>query len=251
MPSPNDSPTIPTPQPQYVPPAQWQSPQTQPAPLQPQYVPPAQQVAAPQPGSMQSTGTSLESNSRRLKRRWPLRVLITLIVLAVLLTGGWFLAGRPILHSIAQNQFDQLVASQINTIVPLPTAFTALAISENQLNNLITLNHAPSDPVQNAVAHVTPPLIASDGSYTGGVRMDFQLFGFACSITAIPVATSGQIVMTHVQVNGILGWVMSSDEMTTLLNKDLQDVVARLHRHVTGIVLKNQEVDIQLGSAFL
>ena len=245
MPSANDnSPTVPTPmpQPQYTPQAQWM-PQGQ--PMSPQYPP-----GASQPGNMQSLGTPPGASTRR-KRRWPLRLLITLIILVVLLAGGWFFAGRPILHSVAQNQFDQLLASQINTILPLPIVITSLQISEGQLNNLITLNHAPSDPVQNVVAHVAPPLVASDGSYTGGVELDFQLFGFSCSIKGIPVASNGQIVMTQVQVSGILSLVMSSDEMTTLLNGHLHDAFANLHRQVTSITLKNQEVDVLLSSKFV
>ena len=272
MPSANDnSPTVPTPmpQPQYTPQAQWQSPLTLPAspqwnqaaqpaapqtqsqwmpqgqPMSPQYPP-----GASQPGNMQSLGTPPGASTRR-KRRWPLRLLITLIILVVLLAGGWFFAGRPILHSVAQNQFDQLLASQINTILPLPIVITSLQISEGQLNNLITLNHAPSDPVQNVVAHVAPPLVASDGSYTGGVELDFQLFGFSCSIKGIPVASNGQIVMTQVQVSGILSLVMSSDEMTTLLNGHLHDAFARLHREVTNVTLKNKEIDVQLSTKFV
>lgn len=273
MPSANDnSPTIPTPlgtslpQTQYTPQApltlpaspQWNQaaqpvapqaqwmPQGQPMP--PQYMPPAASL----PGSMQSMGMApgVAACARR-KRKWPLRLLITLIILAVLLTGGWFFAGRPILHSVAQNQFDQLLASQIDTILPLPTAITSLQVTEGQLNNLITLNHAPSDPVQNAVAHVAPALVASDGSYTGGVEFDFQLFGFACSIKSIPVASNGQIAMTQVQVSGILSLVMSSDEMTTLLNGHLHDAFARLHRQVTSVTLKSQEVDVLLSSNFV
>ena len=112
MPSANDnSPTIPTPmgtsmsQPQYVPQSQWQSPLTLPAspqpesggpasssttagamdttgePMPPQYAPPA----ASQPGSMQSVGTPPGNAPRRRKRKWPLRLLITLIILVVLL----------------------------------------------------------------------------------------------------------------------------------------------------------------------
>lgn len=270
LPSTSDnSPTMPTPAGTPLPQAQRQSPLTLPAspqwnhaastqpgapqpqapwmpqaqPMPPQYAPPL----ASQPGTMQSKGTLA-----RRKRRWPLYLLITLLILIVLLTGGWFFVGRPILHSVAQNQFDQLVASQINTLLPLPPAVTSsLVVTENGLNNLITLNHAPSDPVQNAVAHIAPPVVASDGSYTGGVELDFQLFGFACSIRGIPIASNGGIVMTHVQVSGILSLVMSPDEMTTLLNGHLSDAFARLRRQVANVTLKNQELDIQLSSRFL
>lgn len=266
----NNSPTVPTPvnTPMPQPQAEWQAPLTlpaspqwnaaaaQPPAPQAQYSPqgqwmPQAQPMPPQIGSMQSAGTPQGKVASRRKRKWPLRLLITLIVLIVLLTGGWFLAGRPILHSVAQNQFDQLIASQINTLLPLPTAITSLQVTEGQLNNLITLNHAPSDPVQNAVAHVAPAVIASDGSYTGGVELDFQLFGFGCSIKGIPVANNNEIVMTHVQVSGILSLVMSSDEMTTLLNGHLADAFGRLRRQVTGVTLKSQEIDILLSSRFV
>jgi hypothetical protein len=257
----DNSPTIPTPmntpmpQPQYAPQAQWQAPLTLPAspqwnatpaaqPVSPQqqYAPegqwmPQAQPVPPQIGSMQSAGTLRSNIPLRRKRKWPLRLLIALIVLVVLLTGGWFFAGRPILHSVAQNQFDQLLASQINMILPLPAVVTSVAVTENELNNLIVLNHAPSDPVQGAIARIT----------TGGVELDFQLFGFSCSIKGVPVQGNGQIVMTQVQVGGILSLVMSPDEMTTLLNAHLHDAFAHLQRQVTGVTLKNREIDIQLS----
>ena len=267
----NNSPTVPTPMPQpyYAPQEQWQSPLTLPAapelnpvtqagsvapqspyapqgqwmpqaqPVPPQYMPPS----AIQPGSMQSLGMPPGAAvPTRRKRKWPLRLLITLIILIVLLAGGWIFAGRPILHSVAQNQFDQLIGGQINLLVPLPPSVTSsLTVTETGLNNLITLNHAPSDPVQNAVAHITP----------GGVELDFQLFGFACSIKGIPIASNGQVVMTQVQVSGILSLVMSPDEMTTLLNGHLHDALTRLQREVTNVILKNQELDIQLSSRFV
>lgn len=264
----SESPTVPTPVGMPLPQSQWQPSPTQPAPqrnqmpdvqpvsAQPQYAPQAQWMPPPQPlppqiGSMQSIGTQQSKATSRRKRKWPLRLLIILLVLIVLLTAGWFFVGRPVLHSVAQNQFDQLIGSQINAILPLPTAITSLAVTENEMNNLITLNHAPSDPVQNAVAHISPPVIASDGSFTGGLELDFQLYGFPCAIKGIPVASNGQILMTHVQVTGILGLIMSPDEMTTLLNGHIHDAFVRLHRQAAGITFKNQEIDIQLGSTFV
>lgn len=261
LPSASDNPpTMPSPvsQPYYAPQEQWQSPLTLPsAPpsnqVAPQSYPQAEWIpqnqpalplyapsSAPQPGSMPAMGTPPGAVPARRKRRWPLRLLITLVVLIVLLAGGWIFVGRPILHSVAQNQFDQLIASQINLLLPLPPVVTSLTVTENGLNNLITLNSAPSDPVQHTVAHITP----------GGVELDFQLFGFACSIKGVPVVSNGQVVMTGVQVSGILSLIMSPDEMTTLLNGQLSDAFARIGRQATNVTLKNQEIDIQLSSSF-
>jgi hypothetical protein len=189
------------------------------------------------PGAVQP-GTMLAAVApARRKRRWPRRLLIALVILIVLLAGGWIFVGRPILHSVAQNQLDQIIGSQVGTLQPLPAFVTSsLKVTETGLDNLITLNIAPSDPVQNAVAHITP----------GGVELDFQLFGFACSIKGVPIASNGVVVMTQVQVNGILGLVMSPDEMTTLLNGQIRTAFSNLQRQVTSVVLKNQEMDIQL-----
>ncbi len=237
-------------------PAQWQPPYvqysappvqpTQPSP-QPQWMPQnAQQPLVNSPGNFQGSG--VQQPTRRKGRAWR-RIVITLLVLVVLVVGGWFLVARPILHGIAESQINQVASSGINQILPFPpfVRTPSIAVTETGLNNLIVFNHAPSDPVQNAVVHITQPGIASDGSSTGGVRFDFQLYGFACSITGIPMASNGDIVMTHVQVQGILWWVMSPDEMTSIFNSRFHDAIVRLQRQVTSVTTKNQEIDIQFN----
>ena len=246
---------------QWQPPdVQYSGPPAQPTQLapQPQWMPQnAQQPFVISPGNLQGSGVQqgqfspvspAKQPARRKGRAWR-RLVITLLVLVVLVVGGWFLVARPILHGIAESQINQLVSSQINKILPFPPFVRTplIAVTETGLNNLIVLNHAPSDPVQNAVVHITQPIIASDGSSTGGVRLDFQLYGFACSITGIPMASNGNIVMTHVQVQGILWWVMSPDEMTSILNSRFHDAIGRLLRQVTSVTTKNQEIDIQFN----
>src|SRR6266566_915218 len=236
-------PTQPSPQPQ------WGPPPAQPTQLspQPQWMPQnAQQPLVNSPGNFQGSG--VQQPTRRKGRAWR-RIVITLLVLVVLVVGGWFLVARPILHGIAESQINQVASSGINQILPFPpfVRTPSIAVTETGLNNLIVLNHAPSDPVQNAVVHITQPIIASDGSNTGGVRFDFQLYGFACSITGIPMASNGDIVMTHVQVQGILWWVMSPDEMTSIFNSRFHDAIGRLQRQVTSVTTKNQEIDIQFN----
>ncbi len=204
------------------------------------------ETASPSITPATATSASVIYISSKGGRRWPLRVLITLAVLVVLVVGGWFLAVRPILHNMAVDQFNQLLSSKLSLVVPIPV-ITTVPLTEGMLNTLISLDPPPA-PLQDAVVHIAPAVLASDGSYTGGVQFNFQVYGFSNSISMIPTASNGQIVMTHVKVDGIISWILSADDMTSLLNAQLQNAVTRLGRQVTGITLKDQEADIQLGS---
>jgi hypothetical protein len=254
--APPAQPTQPAPQ------SQWGPAPAQPTSLQQgQWMPQnAQQPLVLSPGSMQGAGAQqgqyppvspAQQGSvpvRRKRRVWR-RLAITLFLLVVLVVGGWFLAARPILHGIAQSQFDQVLSSSVSRILPFPplVQIPPLPVTETLINNAIAFNHSSSDPVQGVVVHITKPVIASDGSYTGGVQFDFQLYGFACSITGIPMASNGGIVMTHMQVQGILGWIMSPDELTSILNSHFQDAVGRLNRQVSSLTINSQEIDIQFS----
>lgn len=265
--APPAQPTQPAPQPQWQQPPvqptsspQWGSPPSQPGfSSQPQWMPPTiqQPLVLPggttqgtgaQPGQYPQVPPAQPGNrpARRKGRVWK-RLAITLLILVVLVFGGWFLVARPILHGIAQSELDQVLSSGVSRIIPLPPVvqIPPIPLTETTINSLIAANLSSSDPVQSAVIHITPPVIASDGSYTGGVRLDFQLFGFACSITGIPIASNGGIVMTHVQVQGIIGWVMSPDELTSILNSHFQDAVRQLNRQVSNLSINNQEIVIQ------
>lgn len=208
-------------------------------------IPENQQYIQNQPGQFAQQGKQPGSGRRR--RRWPLRVAITLIALVVLVVGGWFLVARPIIHSYAQNQLDQVIAGDVNQILPVPPPISSLTASETVINNLIVLDSSPSDPVHGEVIHISPPVFANDGSYTGGVQLTFQLDGFPCSVTAIPQASNGNIVVTHLQVSGIISWVMSADELTADLNAQLQAVNGRLLRSISNVTINNQNINITLA----
>lgn len=181
------------------------------------------------------------------KRRWPKRTLITLLVLVVLLVGGWFLALRPVLHAFAQSQLDQTINNSAAQIIPVPPPINSLQVSESMINTLIAANESSSDPVQNAVIHIATPVFASDGSYTGGIQLNFQVYGFSCSVTAILQASNGGMIVSHLQISGIISWIMSASELTASLNAHLHDIVGQLGRTITGVTIKNQEIDLALG----
>jgi hypothetical protein len=238
-----DSPTV-------LPPP-WQAQQS--APVQPQY--PAQTyqptvAVSSNPGSMPSAGAQFTSppppTGRRKNRSMQvlLILLAALLILLLVLVGGWFVVLRPYLHGVAQNEVDGDFSSAINLINPLAvgviaTSHTPVIITETDANNFIALNSAQSDPIQQIHMSITP----------AGLRLEFQTYGLTSTITGVPRVVNGQIVMTNVTVQGVASLIMSPDELTNELNADLQQVSARANRPIAGVVLKNQEMDVQLSQA--
>jgi hypothetical protein len=169
-------------------------------------------------------------------------LLAVLLVLVLLLAGGWFFVLRPYMHSAAQNEVDTVFSSATNMINPLALAVLATShrpviITENDANNFIALNSSQSVPIQQVHLSITP----------AGLQFEFQTFGLTSTMTGIPRVVNGQIVMTNVTVQGIASLIMSPDELTNEVNTDLQQVSATLNRPITSVVLKNQEMDVQLG----
>jgi len=236
-----DSPTV-------LPPP-WQVQQS--APIQPQYTPQAYQptvAVSSNPGSMPSAGAQFASPplpTRRRKNRLMqvlLILLAALLILLLVLVGGWFVILRPYLHGVAQNEVDGVFLSATNLINPLTVAVIATShrpviITETDANNFIAMNSTQSDPIQRVHMSITPSWL----------RLGFQTYGLTSTITGVPRVVNGQIVMTNVTVQGVASLIMSPDELTNELNADLQKVSATLHRPITGVALKNQEMDVQLS----
>jgi hypothetical protein len=235
-------------QPQFIAPVP-----TQPASLQSQYDAPQlnspqayQPTAGVSQGSLPSTGTWPPSPTlpiRRRKNRLARGLLILALVLLVLV-AGWFFGLRPYLHGLAQNQMDSVLSKAIDQINPvgvavLPPGLPSIPIPvpETAINNLFVLNTAPSDPVQQMHMTITP----------SGLRVDFQVYGFPCTVTGVPQASNGQLVITNVTVQGVASLIISPDELTSTLNDHLRQASARLHRNISGVLLKDHEIDIQLS----
>ncbi len=235
----------------------WQVQQpTQPAPLQQPYTSPQrmpqnqavpsqayQPAVSASPAALPGTGawpSSPPLPQRRRKRRLT-RVLLILVVVLLVLVAGWFVGLRPYLHGLAQSQIDGVLSSAVDQIPPaqlslIPPGPRSVPVPETTINNLIALNIAPSDPVKQMHITITQ----------GGLRLDFQVYGFACTVTGVPEAHNGQLVITNVTAGGVVALVMSPDELTATLNAHLHDAVTKLNRNVTGVTLKNHEIDIEL-----
>jgi hypothetical protein len=246
----HEPPTLPPgplriPQAQQQPPQQaWQpqsAPQPQPAPQQTWQPQSAPQPAYYQPGRPEPGSLSNAQNGRpRRRRRGCLtRSLITLVVLLILIVGGWFLGLQPYLSNMAQSGMDGVLTDAVNHIPPEISVLRAgpVQLSEQVLNNLLVLGSAPNDLVKNPQIHIT----------SSAMRMDFQVYGFSCAVSGVPQVNQGHLVATNVTIEGIAGLILTPDQITTLVNKHLAAAQTKINHPIESVQLKDQELDLTLG----
>lgn len=219
------------------PPTLPQGPARQPQPA-PTWPVAAQQVypqsLTPQAGNARATNAKPHRG-----RRIFLRLLFTLIVLLAILAGAWFLGVRPYLHNIAQTQLDQAfseVETQVSVLqLALPPGSQVLHISEASINDYLKA-HQPGQ-LQNLHMTVLPD----------GLQLDLEAYGFSSTILAVPIASKNLLQVENVRIQGVLGLVMSSDELTPSLNSHLQNISNQSHRKVQKVTLQSHQMDVQIS----
>ena len=229
---------------------------------QPTTVPPQAQLSSPSPaapllpynhdnraitnstnkgGTMPTTTATTHSAARPARRNRAgclISILIVLVLLVLLVGAGFVLFVRP----YAQAQIDQAMGNAVKQI-PLEVAVLPagpMQIEERTINNLIVLNHSPSDPIQNGKATISP----------ANIRLDFQIFGQPCTITGVPTLVNGQLKAKNVTISGIVGLLVSPDELTIIIDKHLSEAQQRLKHSIQGVQLKDKELDLVLGPPF-
>ncbi len=166
--------------------------------------------------------------------------LTTFVLLLLIIGVAWLFVLQPYLHNIAEAELDQAMTSAVNQIPTQAAELSAgsvIPVREAAITNLIVLNLAPSNPVKNPQTHIT----------TQNISLDFQIYGNACAIVVTPQVRQGQLEVTNVQVQGIIGFIMSPEQVTTLINTHLQDAQQRLHHTITNVQMQNHVMNLTLG----
>ena len=186
------------------------------------------------------SGTETPKRPRKRRRGCLPGALITLVVLLILIGGGWFLVARPYLDNLAQTKLNSALTDAVNHIPAQVAAIPAgqvVPVSETLLNNLLVLQSSPNDLVKNMQIHIT----------SSQMRMDFSVFGFSSTVTAVPQVQQGKLVVTNVQIGGIASLILTADEITTLANQHLADAQQRINHSITSVQLKDHELDLVFG----
>jgi hypothetical protein len=181
--------------------------------------------------------------SQRARRRRgccsPIGGCLTLIILILIIGAGWLFVIRPYLHNLAMTQLDHAMSSATDQIPPQAAMLPPgpVVIHDAAIQNMIVLNLAPSDPIKNPVAQITP----------SGVNLGFQVYGLPNSISMVPTTVNGQLTATKVALSGPISLIMTPDDLTTLLNRHLVDAQARLKHRIMSVNLQQHQMTLQLG----
>lgn len=226
-------------------------PQQQPAPQHWQPTRYAQQQSYPSsaqgnynqsdtPGTFQSAPPQPVKPKRRSRLGGCLLGAFGLLVVLIIGLGaiGVFVV-RPILHNMAVQQINNIMTQAVNQIPPqlsqLPPG--PVVIQQDALNNLVTLNTAPSDPVQHTNVQITP----------NNLEFNFQIYGQNGTITGVPQAQGGKLVLTNATVSGLIGLILSPDDITGIFNQHMADAQARLNHQIASVQLASHQMTLLLA----
>lgn len=232
----------------WFPPASQQPPQQWYPTQSAQSVPPSQQAPSSHeayyqsntPGTFQPAPTQPAKPKRRRRTGGCLLGAFGLLAVIIIGLGAvWAFVVRPTLHNLAVQQINSTLSQAVNQIPPVvsPIPPPPVVVSQDTLNNIVTLNTAPSGPVQHTNAQIT----------SNNVRFDFQIYGQPCSITGVPQAQGGKLVVTNVTISGLIGLILSPDDITSIFNQHLADAQARLNHQVVDVQLADQQMTITFG----
>src|SRR5882724_1768546 len=188
---------------------------------------------------MTQTRAGNYSGTKPAKRGNPLGCLVSvltlLLILVLILGAGFVFIARP----FAQSQLDQAMSKAVDQIPDAAVLLPAgpISVTNNFLTNIIAVNLAPSDPVKNPKATITPQ----------GVQIVLEIFGQPCSMQGLPQLVNGQLKATNVQVSGMLALFISSDEATTMINRHLSTAQTKLKHSIQSLQLQDGTMTITLG----
>lgn len=171
---------------------------------------------------------------KRARYIW-MRVLLVLVLVLSALIGVWFLGVRPSLYHQdlmqVESGWNQATAEALQALSTVPPGPRNILISEKSINTTLNSYHT----AQSSVWQVTV--------MPANVRVSFTGCEQKCTFTAfLEVGNSGQIHVTHTQVQGMLALIMSNDELTNALNSNLQYLFIA---QITKMTVLAHAIDIQ------
>jgi hypothetical protein len=235
-------------------------PQVNPQSLSQQAYPPRDQYLAP---TAPLSGGEHRQQKKGKGRPGPGGCILLLIAVLVLLSGAlagvWFFALQPYVHNMVINKLDTAMGQAVDQIptlnqsplplpLPVPQQGRQLPpISETMLDNVMKLSLSPSEPVKDPAFHITEQNVRMEFN----VHPDFLPFGIPCAISFVPtVDEQGNVIVKQVNIEGLANLIVTSGDITPILNRHLKDAMTKLNNPVSSIQLQQGAIVITLKEQF-
>ena len=245
------------------------TPSQQPMPLgmNPQ---PLSQQASSYPGpdaqtafSAPTTALSHNAQLQQSKRRGQgnplgcfLRLVTVLVVLSIILVGVWFLALRPFVNGMVTSKLDSAMGQAVNQIpslsqspfplpipIPIPIQNKQIPVSETLLDNVMSLSLSSSEPVKDPKFHITEQNVRMEFN----VQPNFLPFAIPCAVSFKPtVDDQGNVTIPSVNIEGLANLIVSSDDITPIINRHLKDATTKLNNPISKIDLQTGVIVLTL-----
>ena len=248
-------------------PTTWTPPQqAMPLGMNPQSLPKQQAPLYPEPDAQSAFSaptTSLSHNAQlqQSKRRAQgnplgcfLRIVTVLVVLSIILAGVWFLALRPFVNGMVTSKLDSAMGQAVNQIpslsqspfplpIPIPIQNKQIPVSETLLDNAMSLSLSSSEPVKNPTFHITEQNVRMEFN----VQPNFLPFAIPCAVSFKPtVDNQGNITIPSVNIEGLANLIVSSDDITPIVNRHLKDATTKLNNPISKIDLQTGVIVLTL-----
>ena len=223
---------------QYVPPEQspgagWAAPQGN-SVLPPQATWADMPLA--QPSFAASSPAPRRMPARRRRRRWPLYLLLFLVIFGLVVCGSWVFLLRPAIHQSVDGQIRQGLQQAVDQIPGLPPGVPAgrsfPVATEGQIDDYLAQHINQLAPITDMQVSLEPGVMVAT----------FQAYGFGSTVSLGLAVKGGALVAQHVSVSGLLSLVESSDDLTARFDEALSQVPSKLGRRIAAVSINEGEI---------
>lgn len=165
---------------------------------------------------------------RNRRWRWLWYLLFILAVLGIIVSAGWLVLVRPIVHQAVDEQIRHGLQRAVEDIAPLAAVGPAevpFPVTEQALNTYIAQHTDQLAPITQMHVSLQPEVMV----------VTFQTYGFGSTIRLGLSVVAGQLVAQNVDVSGLLWWVESPAELTPRLNQALSQVPGKVRRTFSSV----------------
>ena len=157
-----------------------------------------------------------------------------LIVLAVAGLFAWSV-GRPYVRNRVGERVSSGVATEVGAIPEVTvTSSGEITLTDADLNRSISDYSGSIDPISDPVATIDRT----------GMHIRFKVYSRSSEFTGLPIVQGGRIVIRDSSISGLAGQVVDADEIASIVEQQLADLMTRSNLTPSSIVLSDGSLSV-------